>query len=60
MRVERGWEGWEWRRVVGRGGSGGERWGGVGVEERGREGWEWRRGVGRVRVEESGGEGWGE
>ena len=35
--VERGGEGWEWRRGVGR----------VRVEERGGEGWEWRRGLGR-------------
>ena len=53
---------------MGRGGSGGERWGGVGEEERGEEGCKWRRGVGRggsrgegwggVGVEERGGEGW--
>ena len=55
---ERVGEGWEWRRAVGRGGSRGERWRGVGVEESGGEGWEWRRGVGGVGVEESGGQGW--
>ena len=32
---------------MGRSGSRGEGWGGVGVEERGGEGWEWRRAVGR-------------
>ena len=44
---ERGGEGCKWRRGVGRGGSRGEGWGGVGVEERGGECSEWRRAVGR-------------